>query len=395
MRNSSSALAVAAASLFESTYGKGAPPEIIYAPGRVTLIGDHIDYHDLPVLPMALGRGLCVAFRRRHDSCVAAITAAAPEKTAAFSLARPIDKGQRGDWINYVKAAALVGVEGFGITGGIDASVVSDLPVAAGLSSSSALLVAFALALLAANNLRPSLARLMEVLPEGEQFVGTRGGGMDQAAILASREGFASLINFDPFSVTSVPVPEDWRFVIADSMCSAEKSSDLSAQYNLRRRAGSDALRSLGYASYREALAADLPACLGRLSGRQEQNAFRHVVTEGNRVKLAVAAMAKADLYAFGRLLAESHQSLSQQLQVSTPAIDDLVRTALGAGAAGARITGAGFGGCVVMVCHRSKLDQVRDTLKLHYYSRLAPAIVEKYLFVASPAAGALESMNA
>src|SRR5262249_61512915 len=119
-----------------------------------------------------------------------------------------------GDWENYLRAAAQVVGQRWGIRCGVDASITSNLPAAAGLSSSSALLVAFVLGLLREP---PSFEELMEVLPDGEQFVGTRGGGMDHAAVLASRKGCASLISFRPISVRHIPIPEEWGFFAAHS----------------------------------------------------------------------------------------------------------------------------------------------------------------------------------
>ena len=183
--------------------------DVAAAPGRVNLIGEHIDYHGLPVLPIALERRVRVAFRPRADRRIQR----SPRRTARgnsngrTSLA-PV---ARGDWENYLRAAARVAAHvPPRIRAGIDAEISSDLPAAAGLSSSSALIVAFTLGLLRANGYNPGFEELMEVLPEGEQFVGTRGGGMDHAASLASRAGCASLIGFDPVTIRHIPIPRGW-----------------------------------------------------------------------------------------------------------------------------------------------------------------------------------------
>jgi galactokinase len=217
----------------------------------------------------------------------------------------------------------------------VDAEIASDLPAAAGLSSSSALLVAMTLALLRANRHHPSFEELMEVLPEGEHFVGTRGGGMDHAACLASRAGCASLIGFQPVSVRHIPIPPDWAFLAAHSLVSAEKSGSVREQYNARRAAGS----------------------------------ALHVSSEAQRVQDAVRAMEQRDAAKFGRLLVESHESLRDRLQVSCAALDRLVETALDAGAIGARLTGAGFGGCAVIFCMRRDRDGLRRALIQRYYA--------------------------
>src|SRR5208283_356427 len=217
---------------------------------------------------------------------------------------------------------------------------------AAGLSSSSALLTGFTLALLRANGVEATFEQLMEVLPEGEYFVGTRGGGMDHAAVLAGRRGCAILVGFAPLSVSAVSVPHDWAFLIAHSLTTAEKSGEVLAKYNSRRTAGSSALRRLGYTSFSEALEQYGVEELSELAAwrleNDEQRCFLHVVTEANRVHEGVAAMRAGDAGTFGRLLNESHASLRDWLRVSCPALDRLVEAANSAGALGARLTGAG-----------------------------------------------------
>src|SRR5688572_9583988 len=156
---------------------------MISAPGRVNPIGEHIDYHGLPVLPMAIGRGVRLTYQARADR---RISVASPRYgRREFEWTPDLTPVAVGDWENYLRAAAQAVSGKWGAGRGVDAEVESNLPPAAGLSSSSALLVAMTLALLRANGYEPAFEELMEVLPEGEQFVGTRGGGMDHAACLA------------------------------------------------------------------------------------------------------------------------------------------------------------------------------------------------------------------
>jgi galactokinase len=263
------------------------------------------------------------------------------------------------------------------------------LPAAAGLSSSSALIVAFTLALLKANGLKARFTELMEILPDGEQFVGSRGGGMDHAASLASREGCASLVEFAPLSVQHVPVPEGWSFLVAHSLQTAEKSGSAREEYNLRRAGGTMALARLGFASYQEALPVALEAA-ARLDAGPERDAFLHVTLEALRVRAAVAAMERDDAAAFGRLLLESHASLRDQLRVSCPALDELAEAAMESGALGARLTGAGFGGCAVVVCRAAERDAVRRGLMERFYARRAGFDERVHLMEARPSDGAL-----
>jgi len=214
----------------------------------------------------------------------------------------------------------------------------------------------------------------MEVLPDGEQFVGTRGGGMDHAACLSARPGYASLIEFQPLSVRHIAVPAGWSFLVADSGVQAEKSGSVREQYNARRKAGSTALARLGAASYRDVLDGDLDAMAQSLPTLEERDAFTHVTSEAWRVRRAVVAMEAGDAEGFGRLLRESHASLRDRLHVSCDALDRLVACALDAGALGARLTGAGFGGCAVILCHAKDVEPVISGLAESGYRQVWPA---------------------
>lgn len=236
----------------------------------------------------------------------------------------------------------------------------------------------------------------MEVLPEGEYFVGTRGGGMDHAAVLASEPGCALLIHFAPLSVSSVPIPKDWTFLVAHSLTTAEKSGDIRSQYNARRTEGTRAIELLGFASYREAVEryswSELSSLAdSRLEGN-ERKRFLHVVGEASRVNHAAIALKDADAETFGRALNASHTSLRDLLEVSCPALDELVEVARESGAFGARLTGAGFGGCVVIACHSRDRDRVADGIVQRFYARRSGFDRDKHLMLAVPSAGAMHA---
>ncbi len=365
---------------------------VISVPGRVNLIGEHIDYHELPVLPMAIQRKISITFQGRRDTLIEASSPGYPNRS--FSLSDS-SRFSPGDWGNYLKAAVQMLGRRWKLAHGIDAAVSSDLPLAAGLSSSSALLTGFALALLRANDIQPTVYELMELLPEGEQFVGTRGGGMDHAAVLASRAGSALLVHFAPFKFEPIPIPHGWAFLIAHSLTVAEKSGAVKAEYNARRMAGVKALCALGLPSFRAAMQEhcekQLAAKAAGLASDQ-RDAFLHVIAEARRVEAAVNALRNDDISAFGRLLSASHASLRDRLRVSNAALDELVAAGLEAGALGARVTGAGFGGCALILCKLPYMSDVRERLIRTFYRQRPGFDPRNHLIMAEPSGGALSA---
>jgi galactokinase len=328
----------------------------------VNLIGEHIDYAGLPVLPMALGREVRIAFRPRSDGTVRAVNLDARFPEEAFELAERIPRGEEGGWGNYLRAAGQAVVDAHGVSRGVDALVCSTLPDSAGLSSSSALVVAMAMALLEADDRGPSTPGerlvLADVLAEGERYTGTRGGGMDQAACLLARAGHACRVDFEPLRVEYLPIPDDWTFVVVHSGAEARKSGPVQEAYNECRREVEEALASVvaavgmpqgtGYRALMVGSPPELVDLSGEVLDARAYPRFRHVVGEALRVEAACHAMRDADLQGFGRLMLESHESLRDDFRVSTPVLDRMVEAAMAQGAAGARLTGAGFGGCAV-----------------------------------------------
>jgi galactokinase len=365
-----------AARRFQDTYGR--PPTIaVRAPGRVNLIGEHIDYHGLPVLPFAIERGITVLAAPASDpdgSRVRFRTTAPGLPADTFDLTETVAPLGGGDWRNYPRAAASWIVGTGGAAGGLDALVLSDLPMASGLSSSSALVVAAALALSRLNDRPVEPLTLAEQLAAAERFTGTSGGGMDQAACLLSRRDHASRLSFEPLRVEHVPFPDDLRVIVVDSGERAAKAGAARAAYNDRRTVGAAALAAvaarLGMAvpTYRRLLherdAEELVDVARGVLAATPLARFRHTVTEARRVDAASAALRASDGARLGRLLTASHASLRDDYEVSTPRLDAIVETALEAGALGARLTGAGFGGSAIVLADVESAPTLIDAMR-------------------------------
>jgi galactokinase len=381
------------------------------APGRVNLIGEHTDYNGLPVFPMAIQRDIAILFRARDDARVRVCNADERYAPREFEIEDMIAPFAGGDWGNYAKCAAQALRRRAGIARGIDAAVHGDIPSAAGLSSSSAMVVATALALMDANRIEIERSELMSLLAEAERYIGTQSGGMDQAISLGGRRGEAVMIEFDPLRLAHVPVPASWRFVIANTLVRAEKSGAAQSSYNERTRECREAWRrfaahpaalklprngvagSTPPASYPD-LVREVPvsafleaageALSGDLLGR-----FRHVTTEGKRVAEARDAMLAGDIAEFGRLMNASHASLRDDYEVSCGELDRLVDAALSAGAHGARLTGAGFGGCIVALSDVQREEILFDALRREIERFAAQVPPPDAVMLAEPSDGA------
>lgn len=373
----------AARRAFRKRFGR-TPEGVAFAPGRVNLIGEHVDYCGLPVLPAALSRGVALAFAARRDERVRCLTTAPGFDDADFTLGETPTAG-----FGRYLAAAAAGLDTGGWTptsrAGYDGAIASDLPVAAGLSSSSAVVIAGALALLAVRRRlrsgaglpRNETKRLAIHLAEAEHGVAIQGGAMDQSVCLGAVPGHALHIAFEPSRWTPVRVdPARFRFLVAHSGQRADKGGAAGAIFDLRVRQSSKALRLvrefLPRADSYPALVANhpvpellaaadrLPAPLG---GR-----FRHVVTEAGRTVAAAKHLEAGDTTTLGKTLDASHESLRRDYAVSTPDLDALVEAARDAGALGARLTGAGLGGSAVILAPPSREGIIRAHLTERYY---------------------------
>jgi len=386
--------------LFARSFGSSAATLLSRAPGRVNLIGEHTDYNGLPVFPMALQRNVAYLLRPRADGRVQLVNREARYGAREFEISSSIAPFTQGDWGNYVKAAAQMLATRFELRRGFDAAVDGNVPLAAGLSSSSATLVGALLALMRVNGLELPLAELQDLAAQAERYVGVAGGGMDQAISLGGRAGHALVIDFDPVRMQPTPMPRDWRFVVSNTLVMAEKSGAAREAYNNRTRECREALAL--FSAHPEA--AGLPQSYYRLvHGVPKERLlalaslalegallrrFRHVVSEGARVEEARQAMLRGDARSFGRLMDDSHRSLAEDYEVSSSELDELVAIARESGALGARLTGAGFGGCSVALCLEPDAPRVVEALRRRYYAA-RPAFAGEAVFVAEASEGA------
>ena len=424
------------------------------APGRVNLIGEHTDYNGLPVLPMAIGQDICVCASARNDNRVVIKNSEPEFEDREFTIDYKTPPYPKGDWGNYCKAAFQTlqnylsdGKKEEKLLCGMNLLFSGNIPVGAGLSSSSAMVVAAAVAANDINNLGIDKLSLAELLSAGEKYVGTEGGGMDQTVSLSGKRGMALKIDFFPIRVKYIPFPEDYLIVVCNSLVDAKKSSGANLAYNQRvvecRLAAAmikkfitakynvePDIRLLGdlkkpefshmlnniegmldeifikeelsfaeissflemdekfirrrYLRLKDSSFFKLPPC-----GLKIKNRLRHVLTEGGRVEKSAECIEKREVKEFGKLMYESHKSCAEDYEISCPELDELVETARQNGAVGARLTGAGFGGCTVNLVHKRDVESFRKGMIRSYYRNRGQDNLENCIFTCEPSNGA------
>jgi galactokinase len=364
-------------SLFAEMYGQ--PPTIYRAPGRVNLIGEHTDYNDGFVMPAALNLYTYVAVSARPDRRLRVYSENLAEM-CDLDL-NSIHPGKSGHWSDYVRGVAGV-LESSGYPlHGANLAIISEVPLGSGLSSSAALEVSTACALLSNSQIIVDLTSIAKMCQKAEHlYAGTMCGIMDQFVSYRGRWGHALMLDCRSLDFQLLPIPNHLRLMVCNTMVKHEHAS---SGYNSRRRECEEGVQSLvqvlpGIHALRDVTVNELQEHRDRLNPVTYRR-VRHVVTENDRVRKAATTLETGDIAEFGRLMADSHRSLRDDYEVSTPELDLMVDLALGEkGVYGARMTGGGFGGCTINLVDAAHVDEVRQRIEHNYEAKtgVKPAIL-------------------
>ncbi|TCP93306.1 galactokinase [Cricetibacter osteomyelitidis] len=357
-----------AKSLFQEIYN-GTPSLIVYAPGRVNIIGEHTDYNDGFVMPCAINYGTAIAGKPRLDSKFK-VYAADLKQSDEFDLAQEITRNPEKKWTGYVRGVVKFIQECCPqFKNGADFVIAGNVPLSAGLSSSASLEVAVGKFCQQLSNLPLSHTEIALIGQKAEnQFVGANCGNMDQLISALGQQDHLIMIDCRSLETVPTPVPHDMAVMIVNSHV---KHDLVNGEYNTRREQceraakffGVKALRDVSIAQFKEK-EAELTALDANVAKRA-----RHIVTENQRVLDAVQALQQGDLTRLGELMGQSHDSMRDDFEITVPEIDylvELAQVAIG-NSGGARMTGGGFGGCIVAIAPTEKVEAVRKIIADNY----------------------------
>ncbi len=338
-------------------------PEIVAAaPGRVNLIGEHVDYNDGFVLPFAIDAVTIAALRIRSDSKIRIFSRQKSEGIFESAIEN-LEPESGPNWTRYFLGV----IWALEVKNGVDILVESKVPEGAGLSSSAALECAIGTALNERLNLGYSLPELARLMQRAEnEYVGVPCGIMDQSISLMAKEGHALLLDCRDLAVKQIPVNfagAGLRLLVIDTGVHHELTD---GGYAERRSQCESAAKILGVKSLRDADTEDLQKFATQLSNLEQKRA-RHVVSEISRVKMAVTALEANDFVKLGKLITESHISLRDDYNVSTPELDLAVTTSLKHGALGSRMVGGGFGGSAIALIKEEDAGMIASQIEIAF----------------------------
>ncbi|HMD79854.1 MAG TPA: galactokinase [Anaerolineales bacterium] len=361
--------------IFSETFGEK-PAHIARAPGRVNLLGEHVDYNDGFVLPAAIDRATYVAFSPT-DSDQTTLLAADLNQRASFSTQTipsktETDSSPLPDWAHYPAGVMWALLEAKLSTQAMNAVYASNVPRGSGLSSSASVEMAFMIAWQTLGKwILPAMQCALLGQKAENQYVGVNCGIMDQFASACGVENNLLLLDCRSLEWKTIPLPSDVPIVIADTMVRRKLTS---GEYNKRRAAGEEAVQLLQESlphikSLRDVSVEDFNRFVGKLPDKVAKRA-RHVVKEIERTSQAESLLEAGNIQHFGKLMNECHASLRDLYEVSCPELDVMVRIAQSLdGCYGARLTGAGFGGCTVNLVALEKAREFAQTLAEGYQS--------------------------
>ena len=374
--------------ILTDNFGQGKEAFLAIAPGRVNLIGEHTDYNDGFVLPMALDRHMFLAFRPRNDSQVHVQALDLGEQAQANLEA--IDQATIPSFLRYIVGPGILMQRYRKPIRGFDAVLTSTIPIGAGLSSSAALLVAAALAFHHLNHLSISQVELANLCAESERhFSGANVGIMDHFTSLHGRADCALLLDCRSLEYRHIPLPkEQLTVLVADTGVKHELSA---TPYNDRRRACEQAVRAIAeiHPEVRALRDVDETTLANTRRHMDEQTCqrARHVVCENTRTLNAAQALQEEQITRFGELVNASHQSLRDDYEVSCRELDTMVEIAgNGPGCIGARMMGGGFGGCALVLVRPGDTQTMIQHLQQKYTARIG---IEPNIFIANAGNGA------
>ncbi|MGS3140021.1 galactokinase [Aeromonas sanarellii] len=364
------------------------PDLLVRAPGRVNLIGEHTDYNDGFVLPCAIDYETCVAIGRRTDNLVHVVAADYDNQRDLFALDQPIEHHTDQRWSDYIRGVVKC-LQGRGYQlRGLNMVVSGNVPQGAGLSSSASLEVAIGQAFKEAQGLDISQAEIALNGQQAEnQFVGCNCGIMDQMISASGEKDHALLLDCRSLETRLIPMPSNLAVLIVNSNV---RRGLVDSEYNTRRQQCEAAARHYGVKALRDLDLAALEAGKAGLDEVSYRRA-RHVVGENARTLAAADALESGDLVRLGELMGQSHAAMRDDFEITVPAIDGLVeiiKAQIGS-EGGVRMTGGGFGGCVVAVLRPEKVAAAIAAVEAEYQARFGLK-ADCYVCRASAGAGQL-----
>lgn len=369
---------------FENQFGYQ-PDTVVQAPGRVNLIGEHTDYNDGYVLPCAINYQTVISCHKRSDNIIRVIALDYHQQQDEFSLDQPIEKHPNYQWANYVRGVVKHLKKYADNIHGADLVISGNVPQGAGLSSSASLEVAVGKMFQVLYQLPLDGTKLALIGQEAEnQFVGCNCGIMDQLISALGEAQHALLIDCRTLGTHPVSIPDDLAVVIINSNI---KRGLVDSQYNTRREQCEAAAEALGVRALRDASLAELEVIESTLDPVVFKRA-RHVITENERTLLASHALEVRDYKLLSLLMAQSHKSMRDDFEITVPAIDylvEIIHKVIG-DEGGVRMTGGGFGGCVVALVPKDKVDDVKTIVHNHYQQKFG---IKETCYVCQPSEGA------